>query len=339
MMNDPTATPPGSGGDTALRRRTQGFVLFLLVLSACFARPLYVLCQYSLHDEFFSYIPLIPFISAYLIWLKRSELPRRTPGSWAWGAAAALAGMAVLIGWGWVSRSGACRHYWAARDILLAPDFSSGWRGPSHPGWKSELQDYLACRTASWLLLVWAGSLALLGRPLARAAAFPLAFLAFMIPMPTVLLDWAMAFFQRTSAATAGALLSAAGMPLLRDDLTLRLPGFTLVIAPECSGIHSTMVLLITGFLAGHLFLRSGWKRILLVLVVVPLAILRNGFRVFVVGELCVRVSHEMINSPIHRKGGPIFFVLSLIPFFLLLLFLRKTELSGSKTVEAAAKV
>jgi hypothetical protein len=33
-----------------------------------------------------------------------------------------------------------------------------------------------------------------------------------------------------------------------------------------------------------------------------------------------------MINSDLHRHGGPIFFVLSLIPFFLLLLLLRKSE-------------
>jgi exosortase/archaeosortase family protein len=76
----------------------------------------------------------------------------------------------------------------------------------------------------------------------------------------------------------------------------------------------------------------------LLVIVVVPLAILRNGFRIFVVGELCVRISHDMINSPIHRHGGPIFFVLSLIPFFALLLLLRKSELPGSKTVDVTEK-
>jgi hypothetical protein len=37
-----------------------------------------------------------------------------------------------------------------------------------------------------------------------------------------------------------------------------------------------------------------------------------------------------MINSPIHRRGGPIFFALSLIPFFLLLVFLRKRESHAS---------
>jgi hypothetical protein len=60
------------------------------------------------------------------------------------------------------------------------------------------------------------------------------------------------------------------------------------------------------------------------------LAILRNGFRVFVIGELCVHVSPSMIDSPIHRKGGPIFFALSLIPFFLFLVLLRKLDSNAS---------
>jgi hypothetical protein len=38
-----------------------------------------------------------------------------------------------------------------------------------------------------------------------------------------------------------------------------------------------------------------------------------------------------MINSPIHRRGGPLFFALSLIPFFLLLLFLRKRDIRAGR--------
>jgi len=42
--------------------------------------------------------------------------------------------------------------------------------------------------------------------------------------------------------------------------------------------------------------------------------------------QLCVRVSPGMIDSYVHRHGGPIFFAMSLIPFFLLLVILRKSE-------------
>jgi exosortase/archaeosortase family protein len=122
-------------------------------------------------------------------------------------------------------------------------------------------------------------------------------------------------------------MLAVSDVPVMREgDLAFRLPGITLQVAPECSGIHSTMVLFITSLVAGHFFLHSPWKRTVLCLAVIPLALLRNGFRIFVLGELCMHIGPEMIDSPIHHHGGPLFFVLSLLPFFLLLYLLKKSE-------------
>jgi hypothetical protein len=46
-----------------------------------------------------------------------------------------------------------------------------------------------------------------------------------------------------------------------------------------------------------------------------------------VIGLLCVNVGPQMIHSVIHRRGGPIFFVLSLIPLLLLLWWLHRGEI------------
>ena len=81
-----------------------------------------------------------------------------------------------------------------------------------------------------------------------------------------------------------------------------------------------------TSILAANLFLKTPWRRFALVAFVIPLAILRNGFRILVIGLLCVNVGPQMIHSLIHRRGGPLFFVLSLIPFFLVLWWLRKGD-------------
>ena len=108
--------------------------------------------------------------------------------------------------------------------------------------------------------------------------------------------------------------------------LIFQLPGFSMEVAPQCSGIHSSLALFITSLLAGYFFLRSRWKRATLAVAVIPLAMLRNGFRVFTIGELCVHIGPEMINSYIHHHGGPFFFVLSLVPFFLLLYFLMRSD-------------
>ena len=77
------------------------------------------------------------------------------------------------------------------------------------------------------------------------------------------------------------------------------------------------------------MLLRRPEKRAALALFILPLALLRNAFRIFVLGQLCVRVGPNMIDSPIHHHGGPLFFALSLVPFFALLYFLKKSELKN----------
>ncbi len=106
----------------------------------------------------------------------------------------------------------------------------------------------------------------------------------------------------------------------------LALPGIVLEVAQECSGIHSSWILFITSLVASHLFLNSPWRRLILVAFVIPLAIVRNSVRILTIGLLCVHVGPHMIDSWIHRQGGPVFFALSLVPLFLLLLWLRRGE-------------
>ena len=74
------------------------------------------------------------------------------------------------------------------------------------------------------------------------------------------------------------------------------------------------------------MFLRTGWKRAFLAFFVIPLGLVRNAFRVYVISMLSAHVAPWVIDSPLHHRGGPIFFALSLIPFFALLLWLRKTD-------------
>jgi exosortase/archaeosortase family protein len=108
-------------------------------------------------------------------------------------------------------------------------------------------------------------------------------------------------------------------------------------VAPECSGIRSTLVLFITSLVAGQLFLRSRWKRALFALAVIPLGIFRNAFRIVTIGELCIHVDPGFIDSPIHHRGGPIFFVISMVPFILLLYYLRKAEIHEQKAKHGEA--
>ena len=270
----------------------------------CFAIPLWDLIWFAGGSELYSYILLIPFISAYLVWLRKGSLPA--------GAQPASKVAAVFLSAG----AGVQLVYWLALRSRL----------------KSLEDDYLAVMMMSFLLLFTGVCGLYWGRETLRAVVFPLSFLAFMAPIPTVALNGIDSFLQTGSAMVAMGFFTLAGTPFLQDGLVFQLPGITLQIAPECSGIHSSLVLLITSVLAAYVFVRTPWKRAVFILAVIPLGILRNGFRIFTIGELCVHIGPQMIDSPIHHKGGPIFFALSLIPLFILLIMLQKSERAGRNT-------
>jgi exosortase C (VPDSG-CTERM-specific) len=283
--------------------RLGGFILTTFALVLCFSRPLYDLVRFAISSELYSHIVLIPFISAYLVWVKRQTLPPPSTPARSWAVFFLAAGLAVIAG------------FWIA---VLS-------------GSKLARVDSLALTTFSFLLLFGGVCGLFLGKQTLRAIAFPLGFLVFMAPFPLLVLTWMETVLQHASAVAAYAFFKISGMPVFNDGLVFMLPGFNMEVAPECSGIHSSLALFITSLLAGYFFLRTPWKRAALTLAVIPLAVLRNGLRIFTIGQLCVRISPEMIHSPIHRRGGPMFFVLSLVPFFLLLIILMKSERLGRK--------
>jgi exosortase C (VPDSG-CTERM-specific) len=273
------------------RPQFRKFGLAAAVLVFIFAEPLWRLARFAALDELFSYILLIPFLCAYLAWLQKKRLPAISPPAKAL-AVLAIAGGIALTAWNW---------------------FAGGMA-----------VDRLALTTLSFLLFLTGAGCLFLGGALMRALTFPFAMLVFMVPFPTWLRQGLETFLQQGSAFCADWMFTVSDVPTLRTGLMFQLPNISLLVAPECSGIHSTVVLFITSLVAGHFFLRQPWQRAVLCLAVIPLALVRNGFRVFVLGELCTHLGPQMIDSPIHHRGGPIFFVLSLIPFFLLLYFLIK---------------
>jgi exosortase C (VPDSG-CTERM-specific) len=282
--------------NTPLWPGLKNLAYFTIGLTLCFAQPLWRLLKFCLHSDLFSYIPLIPCITVYLVWLKKDIF----------------------------SEDGS-----PPRPLALLPSLGAagifGWYFASlHSGWRPATGEMLTVMMLAYLLLFWAGCLFFVPSRVLRQIIFPLALLIFIVPLPAWMVIRIDIFFQHASAMMAHAFFAMVGTPIFQHNLELQLPDITLTVAPECSGIHSTLVLLITSLLAAYLFLAATWKRALLVLIVIPLAILRNGFRIFVIGELCVHLGPQMIDSAIHRQGGPIFFALSLIPFFLFLFYLRR---------------
>jgi exosortase/archaeosortase family protein len=112
-------------------------------------------------------------------------------------------------------------------------------------------------------------------------------------------------------------------IPNHRMGLAFQLPNVAIEVAPECSGIRSSLVLFITSLVAGYLLLESPWQRAALTLLVIPLGILRNAVRIVTIGWLCTHYGPDMIHSAIHHRGGPVFFAISLVPLLAMLVVFR----------------
>jgi exosortase C (VPDSG-CTERM-specific) len=292
--------PVGAGAGPSKRgavtsRRFAGWCIYLVILCGAFALPLREFITYARHSEVHSYVLLIPFVTAYLIYLRWKSLSHKLNSSLGFALLLAAAGIGALL---------ASQHF--------------GDLGQN---------DYMTLIALSFVCFVIAGTFLFLGRKWARSALFPLFFLAFMIPLPEAAVDFLENASKEASAEVANWLFLISGTPFLRNGPLFQLPGITIMVAKECSGIRSTLVLIITSLLAANMFLCTTWRRALLVCAVIPLGLLRNGLRILLISLLCIHIGPEMINSVIHRRGGPVFFALSLVPLFAMLWLFRRQEL------------
>jgi exosortase len=177
------------------------------------------------------------------------------------------------------------------------------------------------------LVVLWTGGFVLFyGATAARDGLFPLLFLFLMVPFPPVLLQTANNFLKDGSTETVAALFALTGTPNIRDDYVFSLPYFAIEVADACSGIRSSIGLLITSFLAGHLFLEDCSKKTILALVVLPITILKNAVRIVTLALLAIHVDRSYIDGQLHHEGGIVFFLLSLGLLAPILVLLARSE-------------
>lgn len=172
----------------------------------------------------------------------------------------------------------------------------------------------------SMVLLALSAFLLCFGPRSFRAALYPLCCLFVTIPFPVEWMNRVATNLQYGSAAVSYAILRVTGIPVFRHDLVFSLPGLDFEVAPECSGIHSSLALLMISLVASYLYLRSGWSRLALILLTIPIALFKNAARIVTLAVLGAYVDRIYIDGPLHHKyGGLVFSVLGAILFVLVL--------------------
>ena len=287
-----------------VNRRTILFLSLSILALYMLYVPLRDLFNSSIRSDFYDHIMVIPLLSAYLLYTKRKEIF----SSVEYGFKAGIPMMAL----------GFLLFFLGKR---IAPELN-----------QNDYSSLIACST----IFIFIGSfVCCYGVRAFKSAAFPLLFLVFMIPVPTFIMDPFIYILTLGSAEVTEWLFRLTGTTYLREGVVFHLSGVSIEVARECSGIRSTMALIVVVVLASYMFLRSNWTRFVLVLALFPLTILKNGIRIVTITLLAVYVDKSFLTHGfLHKSGGVFFFIPSLALLGLILYFLRK----GEKTISSLSR-
>jgi exosortase len=266
------------------KRRWLLFSLWIACSVAVFWHSLGALLHYALGNDDASHILLIPFISAWLLFVDRKRIFRQPATDPIVSAILLIPGIILLI---WSTRIGSLSAFALA------------------------------------LVFLWSAGFALIfGRKVLKSARFPLLFLLLFVPLPNAVLDKVVYLLQKGSAEISSFLFSLTTVPVLREGFVFHLPRYSIEVARECSGIRSSIALLVLSLLISHFYLRAFWKQAVFLLAGFLVMIIKNGVRIVTLTLLANYVDPGFLFGNLHRQGGIVFFMIGLlflVPVFWLL--------------------
>jgi exosortase len=219
---------------------------------------------------------LIPLLAGYLVWERGPRLRRLAV------APAAAAGLSVLA--------------LGVALFLLA-----------------DLAAELFVMRASLLVVLAGLALHLGGREHLRVLAFPLLYLALMIPPPAIVFNALTFPLQLFAAGAATSTLQLLDVPVLREGNVITLAHAKLEVAEACSGVRSLLALVALATTYAY-FTRPGlWARAILVASAVPIAIAANAGRVAATGVLAHVFGEEVAQGFFHGFSGWLVFLAAFV--------------------------
>lgn len=293
-----------SDSNPALTMRWRLLYAWIVLSSLLFLKPFIDMVRLSFSHDDASYLVIIPFISTAVLYLQRHKIFQQTSVDKVLGGTfLLLAGLAALISF--------------------------------HLG---KINPLLGLQLSGWILalvLFWVSGFAFLfGRAALKAAHFPFLFLLLMAPIPTFVLDRIIFLLQQGSAWITEVLFDLVGVPALREGLVFHLARVNIEVAKECSGIRSSIALLILATLMAHFRLRNLWNKILFVTLGLFMMIVKNGIRIATLTLLAIYVDPGFLFGRLHRQGGVVFFLLALLLLLPLLFLFERAESKRSVAAE-----
>lgn len=222
----------------------------------------------------YSYGYLVPFISLFLIW-QRADVLRRIPfrGSWA-GLGIVAVGMLLLI--------------------------------------VGKLSVLYSLIQYSFLVVLAGCVLAMVGWRAFRILSVPLFVLAFMIPLPDFIYGGLSEHLQLLSSRLGVQFLEAMGVSVFLHGNVIDLGTYKLQVEEACNGLRYLFPLVTFGFVTAYFFKAPLWKRAVIFLSTVPIAVLMNSVRIAVIGVMVDRWGLAMAEGFLHQFEGWVVFMICL---------------------------
>ena len=271
------------------------FTLYGLLLLGIYYSAFTWLVTHDWEKEAYSYCWLIPPVVFFLIWLKRDELAS-TPSEPSW---AGLIPVSVGIVFFWLGELGG---------------------------------EYFTMYVSSWLILVGL-CLLHLGWQKLKTIGFALFFMLTMFPVPDFINTRIMLQLRLISSKLGMAMIQVYGLPAIRQGNIIDL-GFTkLQVVDACSGLHSLISLLVLCLLLVYFFKDNIWKRTVLLLSSIPLAIVTNSMRIAMTAILYKHFGAGVAEGFFHGFSGLLIFAICIPVLLIEMKVLEKLPPIQSKNV------
>jgi len=249
-------------------------------------------------NEDYSHAFLMPFITGYLIWEKRKSL-----------------------------KDAKIKPIWASFPLMVFTFLFSiyGILG----------SDISAARISWWLWLVCI-VLFCYGLYLFKILFLPILMLGFIIPLPNCVQAPLTMSLKLASSKLAAVIIRVVNIPVYLDGNILDLGHTQLQVVDACSGLRYVLPLIALGILCAYFFQKNIWKRVVLVFLTLPIAVLMNGVRVSLTAILSQWISPKAAEGFFHGFSGWLVFLLS---FSLLMVFSYILKLLPPKEVKKRQNV
>ncbi len=178
----------------------------------------------------------------------------------------------------------------------------------------------------SFVLLIAGLLIYFAGWQLFRAVLFPWLFLFLMVPIPSIVFNQITLPLQFFASQVAADILRVFGVPVLREGNVIVLPSMPLEVAEACSGIRSLISLGTIAIIYGYFADSKVWRRVVLALLALPVAVAANAIRIVGTGLTVQYWDPEKAQGFFHEFSGWLVFVVSLAMLFMLHSLLRSLD-------------